>query len=493
MEHDEPTQKVNKGWEGGQYRPLSDEKIERIHRTALRVLDNIGVAVTSRQAREILSDGGAEVKSGQERVCFSPDLVDKMTSHAPSRINLCGQTEEHDLTLEGLKTYLGTGGATPQVLDLDEDTPRKSSVRDIFEFARLVEELNNIHFFVRPCSAREVSTQDQPVNEFYASLLGTGKHVMGAPYHPRGAAQVMKLGQLIAGSADSLRERPFLSFIVSLVESPLKLDRMGAHCIRRIARHGLPVTLSCAPMAGSTSPLTLAGTLVQLHAEELAGITFSQMVEPGMPVIYGGIPGMAEMHHLRYAGGGVEFGMMNAAISQLAHNIDIPNYNSAGVTEAKIPNVQAVYEKSFAILQCVLSGSNLIHHAAGILESMLTVSYRQLVIDNEITGMATRAVRGIEVDTDRLAYDAIQECVEEGNYVRSDHTIQYLREEFFEPDLADRQNRESWEQWGVPDIQEKATRKARDILSRSPSYGPTITRSLDRQIREQFNIELNPL
>jgi trimethylamine--corrinoid protein Co-methyltransferase len=256
--------------------------------------------------------------------------------------------------------------------------------------------------------------------------------------------------------------------------------------LMEIVRSGLPVALSSAPMAGLTSPITLAGTLVQLHAEELSGIALTQMLEPGTPVLYGGVPSMTDMHELDYVGGGVEFGLMNAAIAQLSRHIGVPCFNSAGVTEAKIPDMQAVYEKTFAICQCVLSGSNCIHHAAGMLESMMKVNYSQMVMDNEIAGMAMRALRGIELDEDRLATDTINAVGPGGSYIATKHTVKYMRTEFYEPVLADRHNYDTWRHLQVRDIRKRATREAKKILKEHRPIG--IPPEIDQEIRNELRI-----
>jgi trimethylamine--corrinoid protein Co-methyltransferase len=178
---------------------------------------------------------------------------------------------------------------------------------------------------------------------------------------------------------------------------------------------------------------------------------------------------------------------MNAAIAQLSHYINVPNYNSAGITEAKIPDIQAVYEKSFAILQCALSGSNIVHHAAGMLESLLTISPEQLVIDNEIIGMALRAVRGIEVSEDTLAFDAIREAATVGHFLFSEHTTEFMYSEYVVPSLADRRPRKDWEDMGMEDIRAKARKQAREILAREPEAA-SLSRELDRKIRERLPI-----
>jgi len=490
-----------KGYIGGQYQPLRQDQIGRIHQTALRVLEEVGVRVDSPEARAILLAGGAREGPGPgggagtsatdaapaARVRIPPRIVERALNSAPSRIMLHGRSEEHDLLAEGSRTHFGTGGAAIKVIDLETGQCRPSRLKDISDFARLAEVLPNIHFFVRPCAAQDVPIEELAINEFYAALAHTTKHVLGSAYDPRGVRRLLELGSMIAGSREDFLARPFFSIIVAWMNSPLAFDPQGTETLLEVVRTGIPVMLSSAPMAGSTSPITLAGTLVQLHAEELAGLVLTQLARPGAPVLYGGIPSMADLRRLSYLGGGVEFGMMNAAIAQLSHYINIPNYNSAGITEAKIPDMQAVYEKSFAILQCALSGSNIVHHAAGMLESLLTISPEQLVIDNEIIGMAMRAVRGIEVNEDTLAFDAIQEAASEGHFLYSTHTTEFMYSEYVVPSLADRSLRKDWEELGMEDIRIKARRQAREILEQGPGVA-ALSRELDQRIRERFPI-----
>jgi trimethylamine--corrinoid protein Co-methyltransferase len=475
-----------KGYIGGQYQPLRQDQIGRIHESALRILEEVGVRVDSEEAREAFLAAGASLDSGGARVHIRPRVVEKALNSAPSSIRLCGRREEQDLIAEGSRTYLGTGGAAINVIDIQSGQCRPSRLKDIADFARLVDVLPNIHFFVRPCAAQDVPAEELGINEFYASLAFTTKHVLGSAYDPRGVGRLLDLGALIAGSRQEFLNRPFFSVIVGCINSPLAFDPAGTDTLLAAIRAGIPVMLSSAPMAGSTSPITLAGTLVQLHAEELAGLVLTQIVRPGARVLYGGIPSMADLHYLTYVGGGVEFGMMNAAIAQLSHYINVPNYNSAGITEAKIPDIQAVYEKSFAILQCALSGSNIVHHAAGILESLLTISHEQLIIDNEIIGMAVRAVRGIEVSEDTLGLDAIREAAAAGNYLGSEHTAEFMRSEYLQPALADRKLRKEWEEMGMEDIRTKARKRALDIIEQAPAL--TISGEVDRSIRKRFPI-----
>lgn len=475
---------MKKGIPGGQYKPLSNYEVGRIDEASFWILDEIGVRVELKDALDIFERSDAEVDRAEKTVRIPSELVEEMVNSAPSKVVLGGREKEHDLVLEGTRVYMGTGGAAINVVDMDSRDKRKGTLHDIVDIAKLVDALDNIHFFVRPCIAQDIPVEDRIINEFYAGLSNTTKHVMSGCDKVEKAREMVKMAELIAGG--ELRSRPPLSFITSWMDSPLCFASDVTKALIEVAKEGLPAILSSAPMTGLTSPITLAGTLAQLHAEELSGIVLTQLVNPGAPVIYGGIPSMVDMHRLRYIAGGVEFGMMNAAISQLSHSIGLPNYNSAGITDAAIPDIQAVYEKAYSISQCALSGSNLIHHAAGMLESLLTTDYGQYIIDNEIIGMAMRGVRGIEVNEDTLGLEVMKEIGPGGNYLRSKHTRRHVRTEFFEPMLSSREKREDKDKQELRDIRELAVLEAKKMLS---THTPTgIDPKIDERIRKRFNI-----
>jgi trimethylamine--corrinoid protein Co-methyltransferase len=296
------------------------------------------------------------------------------------------------------------------------------------------------------------------------------------------------MASMIAGGEEALIRRPFISFVTSWMISPLHFATETTRVLLEVTQHKIPVALSSAPMAGSTSPVTLAGSLAQVHAEQLSGIVLTQLAHPGSPVLYGAIPSMADFKGMTYVGGGIEFGLMNAAISQMAQFLRVPNYNSAGLTDSKIPDIQAGYEKAYSICLCVLAGSNYIHHAAGMLESMRAIAYEQYVIDDEIIGMALRLLRGIEVDDETLGLEPLREVGPSGNFLSSMHTVKFMRQEYFRQKVGDRQAREAWEKQGALDGRERARQKAKEIL-KTHAPRPLDPRT-DRAIRERFDIRL---
>jgi trimethylamine--corrinoid protein Co-methyltransferase len=277
--------------------------------------------------------------------------------------------------------------------------------------------------------------------------------------------------------------------IASFAISPLKLCTQSTLIMLEAVRNRIPVALSAAPMAGSTSPVTMAGTLAQLHAEQLAGIAICQLANPSAPVLYGGIPGRANLRSLAYLGGAVECGMMNAAIHQLAHHIKVPNYNSSGLSDSKIPDAQASWEKALTTLLAAMGGSNYVHHAAGMLESMLAVAYEQYVIDDEIIGMSCKVLEGIPVDADHLALEAIDEVGPGGSFVTSAHTMTHMRQEYFSGNgVSDQESREKWVAKGSLDTRTRAREIAQKILAaEEKSYLPA---DAEKAIREKYHILL---
>ena len=479
------------GLAGGQYKPLSEKDVETIHEASLDILAKIGFTYEAGLDNTLvmLENAGAVVDRKINRIYFSRDLIIEQAAKAPARVMLYSRDGRNDLNLTEDRVHLGTGGAAIKILDLETEDPRPSTLDDLYQLGRLVDRLGNIHFFLRPCIPTDIPESEYDVNTYYACLKSTAKHVMSGVNDVTELHRVIDLAAMIAGGKDQLQARPFVSVITSFAISPLKLCTQSTLIMQEAIRNRIPVALSAAPMSGSTSPITMAGTLAQLHAEQLAGICICQLTNPGAPLLYGGIPGRANLVSMGYLGGAVECGMMNAAIHQLSNHIQVPNYNSSGLTDSKIPDAQAGWEKAATTLLAAMGGSNFVHHAAGMLESMLTVAYEQYVIDDEIIGMCGKVLQGIEVDPEHLALDVIEAVGPGGSFMISDHTLDHLRSEYYLGNrITDQQNRELWEKDGALDARARGRQIAKKILAEEPkSY---ISPDVDQAIREEFNILL---
>ncbi|GAB6144972.1 trimethylamine methyltransferase family protein [Desulfocicer niacini] len=481
----------SKGFQGGQYRPLSQEQVVTIHNASLQILETIGMGFEEGldDTAKMLAQNGADVDFSNRRIKFSRNLIEKEIEKAPSKVILHGRDTQHDLDLTEDKVHLGTGGAAIKILDIETGQARATNLADLYDVSRVVDQLKNIHFLVRPCIPTDIQEDDYDINMYYTCMKATQKHVMSGVNNEEGLHKVIDLASMVAGGKEKFMEKPFISVITSFAISPLKLCTQSTLIMQEANRNQIPVALSCAPMAGSTSPVTMAGTLALIHAEQLAGITICQLTHAGAPLLYGGIPGLANLSTMGYQGGAVECGMMNAAIHQMSKHIKVPNYNSSGLTDAKVPDAQAGWEKALTAVLASMGGSNYIHHSAGMLESMLTVALEQYVIDDEIIGNCCKVLKGIEVDSEHLALDVIKAVGPGGNYMTAPHTMKHMRTEYYQSNgVSDKKSRNKWEQNGSMDARENAVKIAKKLVAnRVTGY---ISPEVDKAIREKYNILL---
>ncbi len=477
--------KTRKGLSGGNYKPLSDQDIARIHETSLRVFAEVGVQVNFAPARELFRAAGAEVDEASRVVKVPPGLVEELIHKAPPMVRLCGREENGELDCEigGNGVYMGTGGTALNVQDPGSQDSRRATLQDVANMARVVDALDNIHFYMLNVYPNDLPGEEVDVNRFGAALNATRKHVMGGVYTLEGVRNVIKMAETIAGSPDKLRERPFISMVTCLI-SPFKLDEQYAQLTMEAARNSIPVVVPTEPLCGATAPITLAGNLVVQNVDTLSGVMLAQLTNPGAPTLYGCISSITDLRDMKYLSGAVEMGLMNAAAAQMAQFYLLPYYATAGMSDSKVNDAQAGYESAITNLLVALAGGNLIHDAAGFLEFCMTASYDKLVIDNEIIGMIMRAVEGIRVDNETLAFDLIKKTGPGGHFVSARHTRRHMRSEQYLPELSDRENRKKWDAEGAKDTAARATERVVEILN-NPAE-PAIPSDIREQIRREI-------
>ena len=455
----------------------------------MEVLERVGIEVMPSECREIFRQAGARLDEVHNRVYLPRSMVEDALSKARNEVVLFGRDPRHNLNLGGTRVYMGTGGAAVTVLDPVTNRPRHSTLGDVAQIGRLVDALENIHFYLRSCVARDIPVEHLDLNTYYAAITNTTKHVTGNCFTIQSLQDVLEMAAMIAGGEQALRQQPFISFVTSWTVSPLRFAPETVEVLTEIVRQGMPVFLSSAPQSGATSPAALAGSLVQINAEELSGLTYCQLVKPGAPVILGYVPSVSDLRTGNFTGGAPEFALMHAAVAQLGQFYNLPVYNSSGLTDSKIPDIQAGYEKGLTSVAAALAGANYIHHSAGMLESMLTVAYEQFVIDDDINGSIMRMVRGIEVSDETLSVDVIEGvCRGDGHFLGTEQSLNLMNTEYYYPHTGDRRRRADWEADGSLDMRERARRKAYRILQ---THKPlSIPAEIDEAIRERFEILL---
>ena len=485
-----PTTAIWPGIEGGAYGPLSPADIARIHETAPRILAEIGLTrATPRCIDTITRAGGKLTDDG--RLLFPVALVEKALAAAGRGLRLYAQDPALDLDPSGARIHLGTSGAAVHIIDSNTRAVRDSTLRDLYDMARLADALPNIHMFQRTVVARDlIDPREMDLNTAYACLKGTAKHAGTSFTAADHLGEAVGMLHLIAGGEAAFRARPFLCVSTCFVVPPLAFAEEALAVIEAAVDHGLPLKLVAAGQAGATSPVTLAGAVALQTAEVLAGLAYVNLLSPGHPALFGALPFVSDLRTGAMSGGSAEQGVLTAACAQMARFHGIPCAVSAGMTDSKLPDFQAGYEKGITELLSALAGANLIYEAAGMYGSLLACSLESLVLDNDLIGAVMRATRGIEVDDETLAFDTIREvCIGgPGHFLGHPQTLSRMTSEYLYPKLLDRDSRDDWEQKGGQDLREAARTRARQILAEH--WPQALAPEIDRELRRRFRILL---
>ena len=480
---------VGPGFTGGQYKPLSDVDVQNVHRTILDVLENIGMAdpipiVAENALRKgcTLDDDG--------RLRFPRALVEDMIANTAHGLTFYGQDEKFDLDLSGERVHTYGGGEAVTMLDPGASTYRPSTLMDVYDAARLVDKLDNIHAFSRLVVATELQGRlSTDINTAYASVAGTAKHTALTFGDYKNVEPTLEMLYMVAGGKDKFHERPFCHGGGCPVISPLRYGADNAEVCVESVKFGAPVWIVTAPQAGATAPAALAGTVVQVMAEAIASMLMINVVAPGHPVIVGPWPFVSDLRTGSFTGGSGEEAIVAAAAAQMTNFYGLVSSVGAGMSDSKVPDNQAGYEKAIAVALAALAGCNNVSESAGMMGSLMGLSFESMVIDNDMLGAILRTVRGIEVNEETLSYAEIENAVHgEGHFLRQEQTLNLMRSEYEYPKLADRLPPNVWEEAGSLDIRGQAAMRVKEILS--THYPEYIDPAVDAKIRDQFKIEI---
>lgn len=486
----EDVRPVKGGMTGGRYKPLNDADISKIHLAALDVLATIGMEDATPSFIKLVCDAGGSLTS-EGRLLFPNALIEDTLAKAGRNFVLHGQDPKHDLEPWGDRTYFGTAGAAVSIIDPITGKYRDSTSYDLFDIARLVDEMDHIHFFQRSVVARDmVAPDDMDFHTTYASVMGTSKHVGSSWVDYRHLEKSLEMLHMIAGSEEKWRERPFVSMSCCFVVPPLKFTADACDCLEVAVRGGMPVLLLAAGQAGATSPASLAGAVVQEVAEVLAGLTIVNLIKPGHPAIFGTWPFVSDLRTGAMSGGSGEQALLMSACAQMASFYDLTGGVTAGMSDSKMPDMQAGIEVGYNHALVGNSGANLVYESAGMHASLLGFCMESVIIDNDSIGGVLRTVRGIEVNDETLSVDVIREAVTTGpgHFLGSDQTLKVMQSEYIYPSVCNRMSPKEWVEAGQPSIVDLATKRKEKILS---SHYPThISEEMDKAIREKFSIKM---
>lgn len=452
---------------------LSASDIEQIDRTSMRILSEIGVRVDDEPLRNLALKAGATPGRAADVIRLSEKMVREYLALAPAAARYADRAGQVTEMGPGTRPSFWTGAA------LNYTVGRRTHAitgKDLAEFARLAEALPMV-FAVVGTSIAEVPPQARDFVGFRILAENTGKHLRPLLFTAAGIRPILDMAQVLAGGAP-LRDRPLVSFGYSCL-GPLHWTQINADLWRGSSGHGLPVMLNGEPIAGATSPVTLAGAVALANAEILSGVVLVQLLEPGRPTVHNlGFAHATDMRTAACLAGAAECSLMAFAGARLAAHYELP-CASWMCTDSFIDDQQASMEKVLTGFAHVLGGVNVIW-GLGQLQSEKALSPVQLVMDQEVAAALDRYWRGFQVTDETLAFDVVRDVVERGEeFLSHDHTLRHFRDELLESRLLARTRWELWEAAGAKTLAERAADRVAEILAAPPVERLTATERRD--------------
>ena len=458
---------------------LGDEGVRALHRAALDILENTGVVVHLEEVVDMLADAGCKVTEGN-RVRIPAHLVEEAIKSAPDSIAIYDREGEPAMVLEGRNSYWGTGSDTPFILDSFTDERRQTCLKDVEQVSRIVDSLDNMDFLMCMGIAHDLPQTIADKHHFLTMVSNTTKPMVFTAASKENLNDIYQMACEVAGGEENFQRRPFIIHYTEPI-APLIHPKDSLEKLLFCLDHGIPVIYTSATTAAQNGPATLAGCVALSAARILSGIVIGQLRRRGAPMIVTMHASSMEPRNGIHTYASPEHILGQAAAKDLANYYGLPTWGRAGCTESKIVDQQAAFESGCEILMQAMCGENLIHDV-GYVESGLTASWDAIVMANEFIGAAKRVARGFEINDDTLALDLIDRAGPEGHFLAEDHTVEHYRQEFWMPQLMDREIFQNWSANGGSNLLERVKAQIKHILD---THVPkTLDPSLMKTLRE---------
>ena len=441
---------------------FSEDRLETIHRTALRVIEELGIKVLNDEARQVFRQAGAAVDETSQMVSIPGELVAAALESAPGEITLYGADDAANAVLGGDHVCFSCVGGAPHISDLDRGK-RPGTIDDTRNIIRLSE-----HFDVMHVQSPNVEPQDVPVHLRHYQTTEAQLTLSRKPHFifSRGSAQVadaFEMTRIARGLDQAGFESRAWCYTVINTNSPRQLDVPMCQGIIDFARAGQMSVITPFTLAGAMAPVTMPGALVLQHAEALAGITLAQLVRPGAPVLYGSFTSNVDMKSGSPAFGTPEFVQAAFGAGQLARHIGLP-WRGSAATASNAPDEQSVYEFLMSTWGSILGGVNLLIHAAGWLEGGLTGSMEKYILDIEMLQTFAEIFKPLDSSDPELAYEALAAVEPGGHFFGCEHTMERYQTAFYEPLVSDWSNFGQWTENGALTATQRANGIWKKIL-----------------------------
>jgi trimethylamine--corrinoid protein Co-methyltransferase len=481
------------GPQAGCFNPLTTGEVERILESAYHVLETVGMGVMGEMppaALQMLEEGATLSDHG--RILIPRSRIEDALALTPKSWTLHGLDPNRSIEIAPGRPHFGTAGGAVSILDSVTGEYRDTSLQDVYDMARLVDTLPNIHWCYRSPIARDMETVELlDINTAYALLRGTTMPLGITLGSVQNVKDITRLFDMVLGREGQFHHTPIAHMVQGAGVPPLRYAYERCIIKEEAIRQGYPIMIASATQAGATSPAALAGSVVQSTAEALAGIVYANTVRPGCPLTFAAWPFVSDLRTGAMSGGSGEQALLMAAVAQVAHHLGIPASVAAGMTDSKLADAQSGFEKSLSIALAGHAGAAMIHESAGMHASLMGCCLESYVIDNDMLGNILRTIEGITVSDDMLSIAEIANVNIDGpgHYLGEPQTLELMQSEYIYPAQSDRKTIEEWKNAGSRSIVDRAIEYTQETLKHHyPSHIPDET---DDLIRRTFDIRLS--
>ena len=456
---------------------LTEEALEIIEANAELILEEVGVNfVENPAALQRWRDVGADVSG--ERVRIPRGLARKLCATAPSSYTQHARNPERNVVVGGKNLVLAPVYGPPFVRDVAGGR-RYATMEDFRKFVKLGYMSKWLHHSGGTvCEPTDVPVNKRHLDMLHAHMTLSDKPFMGSVTEPSRAQDSVEMCEVLFGK-DFVQENTVMTSLIN-INSPMTFDDVMMGSLEVYARNNQACIISPFIVGGAMAPVSVAGTLTQVLAEVLAGIAYSQMIRPGAPVIMGAFVTSIDMNSGAPTFGTPEAAHITYGAGQLARRLGLPFRSAGSFCGSKLPDAQAAYETANSLNMGLLSGVNFMLHACGWLEGGLVSSFEKFVMDADQLGTLHHLARGVQMDDDAQALDAIREVGPGGHYLGCDHTQRNFKSAFWKSDLLDYKPFETWEDEGARDTQALASQRVERLLGeyQQPVLDPAIDEAL---------------
>jgi len=442
---------------------LSTELVDQITQEAFGLLLDPGVRVHNKEALTLLAEAGARVDFENQIACIPEEIVYRALEKTPKEFylyNLDGLPVVH---YGGDSVQFDPGSTGVSVLDDLTGVQRSPTTSDFIKFVKLVEMLPQYDAQSTAFVCRDVAEGIGDLYRLYLALNYMRKPIVTGAFGIQTWWTMWELLVAAAGSETALAEKPLAVFDVC-PSPPLLWSDLTSQNLIDCARKGIPAELISMPLAGATSPITLAAAVVQHTAESFSGIAIHQLAKAGAPVVWGGAPAAFDMREGTTPMGDVNTWLIDCAYIQVGKSMQLPTHTYMGSSDSKLLDMQSGLESAGGTFLAALAGANMVS-GGGMIDFLRCQSFEKLVIDAEIIGMARRLIAGIEVRDQPIALEFMRQSAHKANFLSQPHTHKWFKKELYIPSpVIDRGSLDAWQKKGAQSSEMRAAQRVEQLL-----------------------------